>query len=113
MSCFRHDSKLASGAAQLQSLISARQPPSFVFAVAASAAFALQLAGLSLAVQRVGCDFGQNAVPDDSSCRGEAFLAALAVPGVSGYEAWDDVVFVLSAVLVCCIALASFGWQLA
>ncbi len=93
-------------AGQLQAVLKRREPPSFFVGVFAAICFAVQCAGLAFAVQRVGCDFENNPVPQAAACRGEAFIAAMAVPGVSSYETWDKMVEVVAAVLVWSISLA-------
>ncbi len=80
--------------------------PSLPFSITAALVFAMQCAGVALAVQHVGCDFERNPVPDAAACRGESFLAALAVPNVPGYDVFDDVVLVLSGGLVWAITVA-------
>ena len=95
-------------ARQLQAVLEKQNMPSFFFGLAAAAVFAAQCAGIALAVQRVGCDSEKSsAAPDSAACRGEAFLAALAVPGVPDYETWDDIIDVVSAILSWSIILTS------
>ena len=98
-------------AAQLQAHISDKPAPTILFAALAAMLAAAQCAGLALAVQRVGCELGRNTTPDAAACRGEAFLVALAVPGVPGYEVWDDVLFGLSVGLVGSIVAAAAAWN--
>lgn len=100
-------STLNAAAVRLQALISHKSISSTTFTLVAAAVLAAQCAGLALAVQRVGCEFGQNPAPDTAACRGEAFLAALAVPNVNEYGTWDDIVLVLSMCLVGSIAVAA------